>query len=141
MADPSATQPAADAGEIDFSEFKKKKKTKKTVAFDDELADAPAENANDSAAATQAAKDPSLDPVRPLEESADLTAKDDDLDFSDLKKVKLVDDSLGRWDEDTQVHSLPISYMQKKKKKAVALDLEDVATPPGEGSDAAKADE
>jgi len=54
----------------------------------------------------------SEDPVRPLEKSADLTLKEDEpLDFSDLKK--------------------------KKKKKAVAVDLEDVATPTDEPSSTA----
>jgi hypothetical protein len=67
--------PPADSGEIDFSDLKKKKKTKKIVSFDEELGEAPA------------AADPS-DAVRPLEDSANLTATGDDLDFSDLKKVR-----------------------------------------------------
>jgi hypothetical protein len=87
MADPSAAAPAEDPGDIDFSEFKKKKKVKKTVAFDDELDDAPDSGAKVSAAPERAVEDGSLDAVRPLEDSADLTAGDDDLDFSDLKKV------------------------------------------------------
>lgn len=88
-----------------FAGIKKKKKKQVNIA------DLDVEGGGDSTPATPpaevTAEQAAEDPVRPLEKDADLTIKDDEpLDFSDLKK--------------------------KKKKKAVALDLEDVASPDAE---------
>lgn len=85
-----------------FAGIKKKKKKQVNIADLDVEGDSTP--ATPPAAAEVTAEQAAEDPVRPLEKDADLTVKDDEpLDFSDLKK--------------------------KKKKKAVALDLEDVATP------------
>jgi len=93
-----------------FAGIKKKKKKQVNIAELDVEGggdSTPATPPSGAAAAEVTAEQAAEDPVRPLEKDADLTIKDDEpLDFSDLKK--------------------------KKKKKAVALDLEDVASPDAE---------
>lgn len=91
-----------------FAGIKKKKKKQVNIAdLDVEGDSTPASPAPEQEPAQASAEQAAEDPVRPLEKDADLTVRDDEpLDFSDLKK--------------------------KKKKKAVALDLEDVATPDSE---------
>ena len=91
-----------------FAGIKKKKKKQVNIAD----LDVEGGGGDDSTPATPPAAEVTAeqaadDAVRPLEKDANLTVADDEpLDFSDLKK--------------------------KKKKKAVALDLEDVASPTGE---------
>lgn len=88
-----------------FAGIKKKKKKQVNIAeLDVEGGDDAAGAGAASPAAEATPEQAAEDPVRPLEKDADLTVREDEpLDFSDLKK--------------------------KKKKKAVALDLEDVASP------------
>jgi translation initiation factor 2 subunit 2 len=92
-----------------FAGIKKKKKKQVNIADLDVEDGEPESQAPLSPAPTPVAADnieegADDDAVRPLEKDADLTLKEDEpLDFSDLKK--------------------------KKKKKQVAIDLEDVSTP------------